>query len=155
MRLRTSECTQMEKQVLESLSMPLAAKVQAEWYDYSKITAKIWLWQLLMDNSPREWLPGEIARPADALFTLAKARLVAHRRSNLEQHFGCYCLPETSLMPCGCKCKPKPVHDGFQECHNCSICIRCGRYCKKFAACPKTACNCHPAGLALPAGWRH
>ena len=156
-RVRCSGMTQLELQKLRALSVPLADRVLEEWLQPEKVTAKVWLWQMVVDENRKSWVPGECVLVNSPMFTLCKARLLTHRVANQSSKpYNCYCLPETSLMPCGCKHKgrPRDEGDGYElTCQHCSLCLRCGKFCKRVAASRATACSCHPAGLV--GQWRH
>ena len=146
-RLRTSECTQLESKRLREISSCLYERLRDDGLKPGNLLAQTWLSQRLQDLE-LDFVPGQPILMASSEWSLAKIQLLAARQVTPRTDGGpaCHCLPASGFFPSGCPHKGAVAAYGT-SCRECCKCLRCGKACKKFLLSASLSCSCRAAGL--------
>ena len=149
LRLKTGTFTSKELRCLQVLSLPMSQTLNEQ--PRNLILADLRSSRLI-EESHITYSPGQMVSIQSEIFSLLKARLIANRLGAFPTGSNCYCLPKASFMPAGCAHR-----DGhaFAACTNCRTCVRCDKFCKALGFKKEQSCTCHPAGLDMPANFKH
>ena len=133
-RLRTAGLSSNERRSLQSLSQPLAERLDSEPANY--VLADLWANRLL-EEANIHYSPGQQVCLETDVFSVLKCRLIASRMTGYSEGYNCYCFQQGSMLPAGCLRKEGQA---FSTCTLCRTCVRCHKFCKSLGLSKHSSC---------------